>query len=104
MKSLFMLAVVAAVLVVAGEAQAAEKSASSPAASKPGSVPGVVVQAPSKRSTVPPKKKAAFDAEAAKRKTWQRYRATPAPTPAQSAGVDAEARAENYPGLHTRAH
>lgn len=103
MKSLIMLAGVAAVLVIAGQARADGKSASSPTASKPGSVPGVVVQAPPKRSTISPKKKAALDAEAAKRKTWQTYRATAAPTPARSAGAGAEERAENYPGLHARA-
>lgn len=83
------------------------KSATSAAASKPGSVPGVVVQAPPKPSNIPPKKKAALDAEAAKRKAWKNYRTvTPAPTAASTptAGVSASARAENYPGLHTLSH
>src|SRR5690349_14803921 len=99
MKSLIMLAGVAAVAVIAGDAQADGNSASSPAASKPGSVPGVVVQARPKPSTIPPKKKAALDAQAAKRKAWQDYRAGTAATPARSAGASAEALAENYPGL-----
>jgi len=104
MRPLVMLAGIVALLVIAGEAQAAEQSASSPAATKAGSVPGVVVEAPPKRSAIPAKKKAALDAEAAKRKRWQSYRATTAPTPARTAGVSAEARAENYPGLRSRAH
>lgn len=82
------------------------KTASSAAASKPGTVSGVTVQAPPK-TRIPPGKKAALDAEAAKRKAWKTYRATtPAPTPASTptAGVSASARAENYPGLHTLGH
>ena len=81
------------------------KTASSAAASKRGSVAGVVVQAPPKSNKNPPEKKAAFDAEAAKRKAWQKYRnTTPSPTPTLTAGVSASARAENYPGLHTLLH
>ena len=104
MKSLIMLAGVAAVLVIAGQAQSARQSANSPAASEPSTVPGVVVQPAPKPSTMSVKKKAALDAEAAKRKAWKNYRAAPAPTPGRTAGVSAEARAENYPGLHARAH
>ena len=37
-------------------------------------VPGVVVQAPSKASPIPPAKRAAFDAEVARRKAWKKYR------------------------------
>jgi hypothetical protein len=81
------------------------KSASSAAASKPGSVAGVIVQAPPKSNKIPPEKKAGFDAEATKRKAWQKYRATiPAPRPVLTAGASASARAENYPGLHTLPH
>jgi hypothetical protein len=83
------------------------KSASSDAASRLGAVSGVVVQAPSKTSRMPPDKKAALDAEAAKRKAWKKYRTTtPAPMPASmpTAGMSASARAENYPGLHTLPH
>ncbi len=80
------------------------KSPSSAAAAKPGGVAGVVVQAPPKTNRIPPERKAAFDAEAAKRKTWKQYRTTiPAPAPTPTAGASASARAENYPGLHTLA-
>lgn len=80
------------------------KSGRSAAASKPSSVGGVVVEAPSKRDTIPPKKKAALDAAAAKRKAMQKYRnAAPVATVGQNAGVSAEARAGNYPGLRSAA-
>ena len=84
-----------------------QKSESSAAASKPGSVGGVVVQAPPKLKGVPPDKKAAMDAEAARRKHWTKYRKT-TPLPASAAPapatVSAAARAENYPGLHDLGH
>jgi hypothetical protein len=67
----------------------------------------VVVQAPPKISSIPANKRAALDAEAAKRKAWQKYRsATPAPTSASTptAGVSASERAEDYPGLHALQH
>lgn len=77
-----------------------EQTESSAAASQPASVGGVVVQAPPKLDRMPPDKRAAFDAEAAKREAWQRYRRTASPAPAvAAAGVDASARVENYPGL-----
>jgi hypothetical protein len=93
--------------VALAQARHGGKSASSVAASRPGVVSGVVVQAPSKTSRMPPDKKAALDAEAAKRKAWKKYRTTtPAPMPASmpTAGMSASARAENYPGLHTLPH
>jgi hypothetical protein len=78
------------------------KSESSAAASKPGSVAGVVVQAPPKLNRIPPAKKAALDAEAAKRKAWKKYRdTTPTATARGSASAGASAQAENYPGLHS---
>lgn len=87
-----------------GDSANSAKSASSTPASKPGSVSGVVVQAPPK-SKIPPDKRAAFDAEAAKRKAWQAYRGgAPVAKPTMTTGVSASARAENYPGLHTLNH
>jgi hypothetical protein len=84
------------------QASQAQKSESSAAASKPGSVSGVVVQAPPKLDRIPPDKKAALDAEAAKGKAWKKYRnTTPPATVTAKAGVGASSRAENYPGLHT---
>jgi hypothetical protein len=97
---------VAAPSVALAQGAPAAKSESHAAASKPGGVAGVVVQAPPKTTRIPPDKKAAFDAAAAKRKAWKRYRAT-TPTPTVAAGATspasetAAARAENYPGLHT---
>ena len=82
------------------------KTGSSAAASKPGAVSGVTVQAPP-RPKISPGKKAALDAEAAKRKAWKTYRiTTPAPTSASrpTAAISAASRAENYPGLHTLGH
>ena len=88
--------------VALAQGRQGEKSESSAAASKPGIVGGVVVQAPPKLDRIPPAKKAALDAEAAKRKAWQKYRTTiPAPTAGADAG--APAQAENYPGLHSLA-
>jgi hypothetical protein len=91
-----------------GQAQGGQgaKSGSKAAAPKPGSVGGVVVQAPPKPSTIPADKKAALDAAAAKRKAWQKYRNTTAPASAPgsaTAGASASARAEDYPGLHNMA-
>jgi len=81
-----------------------EKSERSAAASKPGSVAGVVVQAPPRLNRIPPDKKPALEAEAAKRKAWQKYRkTTPAPTAPAAAAAGASAQAENYPGLHSLA-
>jgi hypothetical protein len=90
-------------LAQGNQGQNAESGA---AASKPGSVGGVVVQAPPKPSSIPPDKKAAFDAEAARRKAWQKYRGTtptPTATTAATAGVSASTRAEDYPGLRSLA-
>jgi hypothetical protein len=76
------------------------------AASKAGAVSGVTVQAPPKRDNTPPAKKAAMDAAAAKRKTWNAYRNATTPTSAPGAaspGASASAMAGNYPGLHDAA-
>jgi hypothetical protein len=89
--------------VALAQASQGGKNESDAAASKPGGVAGVVVQAPPKLNRIPPAKKAALDAEAAKRKTWQKYRTTTPSTPAhgtEPASTTAAARAENYPGLH----
>jgi hypothetical protein len=78
------------------------KSEGSAPASAPTTVPGVVVQAP-KPNGIPPEKKAALDAKAAKRKAWNRYRkTTPTATSTTAAPGTASAstRAGNYPGLH----
>lgn len=86
------------------QASQGEKNESSAAAPKPGSVGGVVVQAPPKLNSIPPAKKAALDAAAARRKAWQKYRTTtPAPTAATGADAGAPPQAENYPGLHNMA-
>jgi hypothetical protein len=92
----------ASVALAQGASQG-QKSESSAAASKPGSVGGVVVQAPPKLNKIPPEKKKAFDAEVAKREAWQKYRQAPAATATTgaTAGVSATARAENYPGLRS---
>jgi len=82
--------------VVATAAPALAKGAKPEAA-----VPGVVVQAPAKASPIPPAKRAAFDAEVARRKAWKKYRSATAAKPASGGpGVSATARAEDYPGLH----
>lgn len=73
-----------------------ERSQSGAAASKPGSVAGVVVQAPHRRPRIPPDKAAAFDVEAAKRQAWNRYRKS---TPPASAG--AMGQLKDYPGLRS---
>jgi hypothetical protein len=80
------------------------KSAGRAAASTSGDVPGVVVQGRPKPNAISPNKRAVVDKEAAKRRTWQKYRATTAATPTRTIGVSAEARAGNYPGLHTLPH
>lgn len=82
------------------------KSESSATESKPRSVPDVVVQAPPKLNGVPPEKKAALNAEAAKRKAWNTYRKTAPAAPATAtapATASASSKAENYPGLHNLA-
>jgi hypothetical protein len=88
-----------------GQAQGGQDGKSHGAApAKP--VSGVTVEAPPKRETIPPAKKAAMDAAAAKRKTWQNYRnaTTPASAPgAANPGMSASAMAGNYPGLHDAA-
>jgi hypothetical protein len=87
-----------------GHGSQSQKSKSSAVASKPpGSVSGVVVQPAPKGNKIPPAKRTALDAEAAKRKAWQSYRDSPTPASAPasaSPGMSASARAENYPGLH----
>jgi hypothetical protein len=84
------------------------KSHGAAAAAKPGAVSGVTVEAPApKRDTIPPAKRAALDAEAAKRKTWNNYSNATAPRSAPGAaapGASASALAGNYPGLHDAAH
>jgi hypothetical protein len=73
-------------------------------ASKANDVTGVVVQAPRKPDAIPPHKRAAFDAEAAKQKAWQDYRSAP-PTPTATATASARPghspKTGNYPGLHS---
>jgi hypothetical protein len=73
-----------------------------PAGSKPEDVSGVVVEAPKKLDTIPPAKRAAFDAEAAKRKASTTYRSAP-PTATAAAGAagtaPAGSQAGTYPGL-----
>jgi hypothetical protein len=64
----------------------------------------VVVQAPPKLDKIPADKKAALDAQAAKRKAWKKYRtAPPTGTATGAATPGASANAENYPGLHSLA-
>jgi hypothetical protein len=76
-----------------------EKVADDPAASKPGVVSGVVVNAPrpeSKLQQIPPDKKAAFAEEAAKSEVWKRYRKS---TPSVTEGTLGQAK--DYPGLQS---
>lgn len=80
----------------AGQSEKAEEGA---AASKPGSVGGVVVQAPrppSKVEGIPPDKAAAFDEQAAKNEAWKRYRKSTPPLAAGTLG-----QADDYPGLQS---
>lgn len=88
-----------------GQGGQSHKSESSAAASKrSGSVSGVVVQPAPNLNKIPPAKKAALDAEAAKRKAWQTYRNTTAPASAPgraTPGMSASAQTENYPGLRS---
>ena len=89
----------AAAQVNQGEASPGEKTGDAAAAQQPGSVGGVVVEAPrppSKLREIPPDKKAAFDAEAAKSEAWQRYRQSRPPLSAGTLG-----QADDYPGLQT---
>lgn len=87
--------------VALAQANPGAKSASSAAPAKEQAVPGVVVQAPSKSSKIPPQKRAAYEREAAKRKAWKNYRAGGASPSgkASDAGASASTYAENYPGL-----
>lgn len=87
-----------------------QKAESSAAAPKPGSVKGVVVK-PAPKPKVPPHKKAAYDAEVAKRQAQASYRgATPTATVPPTATATATGtapppsavRAENYPGLRSQ--
>lgn len=81
------------------QAKKGGESKTAAAASKPDSVSGVVVEGPPKlHNRIPPAKRAAFDAEAANRKAWTKYRATAAPAPAPK-GPGASPQTENYPGL-----
>ncbi len=77
------------------ENSSAESGAPAPA---PGSVGGVVVQAPGRSSLqrIPPDEEAAFDQEVAKAEAWKRYRRS---IPPLAAGTLAQAR--GYPGLQT---
>jgi hypothetical protein len=70
------------------------------AASTPDSVSGVIVEAPEPLDKrIPPDKRAKFDAEAADKEAWTKYRATAAPAPAPKS-PGASPQTENYPGLH----
>jgi len=83
----------------ASKATQDSKPKSTTAASTPDSVSGVIVEAPvplDKR--IPPEKRAAFDAEAADKEAWTKYRATAAPASAPQ-GPGASPQTENYPGL-----
>lgn len=74
------------------------KGDSGAGASSQGSVPGVVVQAPRRPDNppIPPDKRAAFDAEAAKDEAWRRYHQS---TPSASEGTIGQAK--DYPGLQS---
>jgi hypothetical protein len=75
------------------------KPKSNTAASTPNSVSGVTVEAPAPLDKrIPPAKRAAFDAEAADKEAWTKYRATAAAAPAPK-GPGASPQTENYPGL-----
>lgn len=76
------------------------KPKSTAAASTPDSVSGVIVEAPAPLDKrIPPDKRAKFDAEAADKEAWTKYRATAAPAPAPKS-PGASPQTENYPGLH----
>jgi hypothetical protein len=79
-----------------------EKNASKPATSKPGSVTGVTVEAPPKPETIPADKKAALDAETARREAWKSYRNT-TPTATVTTTTGGSPQVENYPGLRDAA-
>jgi len=81
--------------------QAGQSAKSASSAAEPATVHGVVVQAP-KPNGIPPEKKAALDAQAAKRKAWTKYRTAPTATATSAAPgtTSASTRAGNYPGLH----
>jgi hypothetical protein len=93
-------------VVLAQDSQGAKSAsgvaAPQPAGSKPEDVGGLVVEAPKKVDTIPPAKRAAFDAEAAKRQASTTYRSAPptATVPAGAAGTaPAGSQAGPYPGL-----
>jgi hypothetical protein len=75
-----------------------DKAGSEAAAAKPASVGGVVVQAPrpEPQAEIPADKRAAYDAEVAKREAWKRYRKS---MPPLSAGTLEQA--DDYPGLQS---
>jgi hypothetical protein len=76
-----------------------EKPEDGAAAPKPGSVGGVIVQAPrppSKLQDIPADKKAEFDQEAAKNEAWKRYRQSTPPLADGTLG-----QAKDYPGLQS---
>jgi hypothetical protein len=86
----------------ASSGQAAQAGKAKPAhpASKSTSVPGVVVQPRPQPSKVPPDKKAALDAQAAKRKAWANYRTTTPTATAHGRGKPGSSPDPgNYPGL-----
>jgi hypothetical protein len=85
---------------LAQDNQGGKHESGAAASNPPHTVSGVVVRAPPKPHTIPPHKRAAFDAEAANRKAWTTYRATP---PARTGGgglPGASPKTENYPGLN----
>jgi hypothetical protein len=73
------------------------KTENKAAASKPGSVGGVTVQAPRRSALqkIPPDKAAGFDQEAADAEAWKGYRKS---TPRAAEGTLGQAK--DYPGLH----
>lgn len=82
--------------VLAQSGQASPNGATAGPTKPAGDVSGVVVQAPRRRAKfpIPPDKKAAYDAEAAKSEAWKTYRKS---TPPAAAGPLAESK--DYPGL-----
>jgi hypothetical protein len=84
---------------LAQESQGGKHETGAAPSNPPHTVSGVTVRAPPKPHTIPPHKRVAFDAEAANRKAWTTYRATP---PARTGGgglPGASPQPENYPGL-----
>ncbi|MGZ3364735.1 MAG: hypothetical protein ACXWKY_08475 [Caulobacteraceae bacterium] len=85
--------------MAAAQTSPAPKTESNTPADKPGTVGGLVVQAPrppSKLGAVPPEKAAGYDKEAAKSEAWKRYRKSRPPLSAGTLG-----QADDYPGLQT---